>query len=115
MRRLKIILWITPVVLSSLLISAHFLRHGRLLLMGLGLVPLVALLIPRPWAVRLIQVILLLATLTWVHTTYFLLVLRIRMGLSYGKLLMIMGSVTLFTFLSVFVFRSNILKDSYRL
>ncbi len=115
MKHLKSILWVIPVVLSTFLIGAHFLRRAEFLFMGMSLIPLPLLLIRRSWSARIIQAILLLATLVWIWTTYHLIAASIAMGRFYGNLLIIMGSVTLFTFLSIFIFESRIMKRRYKL
>jgi len=112
---LRAIVSVVPVVISSLLISAHFLRHGQYLFLGIGLVPLVALLIRHPFSVRLIQGILVFATLAWIRTAYLLASARAAMGLPYTRLLVILCTVAGFAFASIFVFRAKTLREFYNL
>ena len=108
-------LLVTPVALSSLMISAHFLRNGQILFMLIGLAPLVCLLIRRPKSARIIQGILVFATLAWVWTTYHLAMARIAEGAPYTRLVLILGGVSAFTFLSIFVFKTQTLRKVYKL
>ena len=108
-------LLITPVVVSSLLIGAHFFRHGHLLFMAIGLLPLVALLIRHPLSARFIQGILVLATVSWLRTAYHLAAIRAAMGMPYMRLLIILCAVAGFTFTSIFVFQSKTLREFYKL
>ncbi len=112
---LKALISVVPVVISSLLISAHFLRHGQLLFMGIGLVPLVALLIRHPLSVRLTQGILVFATFAWIRTAYLLATARAAVGLPYTRLLIILCAVAGFTFASIFVFQAKTLREFYKL
>ena len=111
----KAVLSVVPVVVSSLLVSAHFLRHGQFVLMGIGLFPLVALLIRHPLSVRLIQGILVLASLVWIWTAYHLAMARAAVGMPVTKLLIILCAVAGFTFASIFVFQTKTLREFYKL
>ena len=57
-----------PMVLSALVLGAHFLRSGRLLLVALCLAVPFVLFVRRVWALRLVQLFLLLGTAEWVRT-----------------------------------------------
>ncbi len=108
-------LQLSPVILSSLLISAHFLRHGRIILTGIGFVPLAVLLIRHPISARITQVILLLATGIWIWTLVTLVRQRVAAGLPYAGVIWILGGVIVFTLTSAFVFRFRTLRDFYKL
>ncbi len=108
-------LQITPVILSSLLICAHFLRHGRYGLTAIGWAPLIALLIRHKLSVRLTQLILLSVTGIWIWTTVTLVRMRIAENAPYTRLVWILGTVAAFTFASVFVFRFKTLRKFYKL
>jgi hypothetical protein len=112
---LKLFFLITPVVISSLLISAHFLRYGHGFFMCIGLVPLIALFVRRPGAARIIQVILGLSTVSWIWTIYTLVSKRVALGAPYTKLIFILGGVAVFTFVSIFVFKTRTLRGFYKL
>lgn len=104
-----------PVVLSLLLLGAHFLRDGSrvgvlacLLLIGM-------LFVRRPWVVRLMQVALVLGTLEWLRTMYELAQIRALHGQPYGRMLMILGIVAAVAFCSALLFHSTTLKRIYGL
>lgn len=88
-----------PVILSALLLAAHFLRAGQLpgLLLALLLPPL--LLTRKDWSRRLYQVYALLAALIWLGTLGEIISRRIALGQSWTASAIILGVVTLFTLL----------------
>ena len=102
-------------VLSFLVLAAHFLRAGQMVLVAATLVFLVLLAVPRAWAARAAQAALALGALEWVRTIVMLIGLRVRMDLPYGRMALILGLVALLTFLSSLVFRSRRLRRYYRL
>lgn len=105
-----------PVILSALLLSAHFLRAQNLLL-AFALVALpFLLLVKKGWTARAIQVALALGTLEWIRTLISLALLRNAMGEDWGRMALILGSVALFTAASALVFSYNEgIKDLYGL
>ncbi len=104
-----------PLVLSLLLLSAHFLRYGYIpLVISILLFPII-LIFKKPAAARATQIILLLGTVEWIRTTVSTIIFREHIQQSWGRYLIIMASVALFTFISVFVFFSKNLKMRYRL
>jgi hypothetical protein len=89
--------------LALLLLAAHLL-HGGLLPLAVLAVLLVGLLwIRRPWAARVVQVVLLLATVEWILTTLSLAQVRLQHGQPYLRLTLILGAVTAFTLLAAWV------------
>ena len=72
-----------PVILSLLLLGAHFYRGGLPLLTLLcGVLPAL-LFLRKPWVPRLFQVLLLLGALEWLRTLYVLAAMRIAWGESW--------------------------------
>ena len=61
-----------PVILSLLLLGAHFYRAGMIVLVLLAIVIIFMLLIRKPWVVRLVQFVLVIGGLEWVRTLLFL-------------------------------------------
>ena len=104
-----------PVVISSLLLGAHFLRLGQPLLVVLSsLLPLI-LLFRKYWVARLMQFYLILGAVEWVRTLFFLVVERHAEGQPWSRLVIILGLVALFTGCSALVFRIRSLKMRYKL
>ena len=83
--------------LAILILAAHFFRAGfaGLVLACFGL--WVLLFIRRIWAVRVLQVGLLLGALEWGRTLVLLALDRRAMGLPFLRLVVILGAVALFT------------------
>jgi hypothetical protein len=93
-----------------LFLAAHLL-HGGLLPLAVLAVLLVGLLwIRRPWAARVVQVVLLLATVEWILTTLSLAQVRLQHGQPYLRLTLILGAVTAFTLLAAWVFQRPSLR-----
>jgi len=103
-----------PVVISFLLLAAHFYRAGQVLLTGISLALPFLLFLKEAWVVRLIQVALLLGSLEWIRTGYVFAQQRIEFDQPWTRLVIILGSVALFTALSALVFRSKSLRQRYK-
>ncbi len=108
-------LLLTPVVLSLLVLAAHFLRHGHLTMIALSLGVIGLLAIPRAWAARVVQVSLVLGTMEWGRTLYALTKIRMSMGVPATRMTFILGAVAAFTLLSALLFHVGPLKRRYRL
>ncbi len=104
-----------PVFLSSLLIAAHFLRHGCLPAVALSLLFPFILLFPRRWAARTVQVILAAAALEWVRTLFLLISERRAAEAPWMRLTIILGAVALFTGCSALLFLCRPLRTRYKL
>jgi hypothetical protein len=100
-------------VFSSVLLAAHFSRVGlnRVALLCL-LFPL-ALLIRKRWALRAFQLYLLIGAGVWVQRTLVLRALRIEAGEDWLRLALILGSVALFTLISVLILEKKRFKEKY--
>ena len=110
-----VFLRLLPVILSFLVLGAHYLRSGPfilvLILLGLPFV----LFVKKEWAARLIQVVLILGALEWIRTLVALIQERLVFGEPWTRMAIILGTVALFTGASALVFRANILKERYGL
>ena len=110
----KVLLYI-PVVLSILVLGAHFLRYGNSIGVFAALVLIAMLFLRRPWVARLMQIILVLGALEWLRTMYELGHIRALHGQPYGRMLVILGIVAAVTVCSALLFQSKTLKKIYRL
>lgn len=92
-----------PVVLSLLVLGAHFLRAGNVLtvLLILGLMALVW--VRRPWAGRLVQTALVLGALEWAWTLATLARARMQTGEPFVRLVAILAGVAVVTALSALI------------
>ncbi|SDO48534.1 hypothetical protein [Desulforhopalus singaporensis] len=104
-----------PVFFSFLLIAAHFTRMGNQLLTLCWLLAPLLLFWTRKWSVRTIQVLIYLAAAEWLRTLYILVQWRQDAGLPWGRLVLIVGGVALFTAASASVFRHRKLREKYNL
>ena len=103
-----------PVVLSLIVLAAHFMRAGSMVMVGVVLVLVALLGVRRWWAARAVQVALLLGAAEWVRTLVQLMALRTQSGEPVLRLLFILGGVALVTALSVLVFRTARLQRWYQ-
>ena len=110
----KILLHI-PVVLSLLVLGAHFLRYGNWIGVLFAVLLLALLFLHRPWVARLMQIVLVLGTLEWLRTAYELGHMRALHGQPYGRMLVILGIVAAVTLCSALLFESKTLRNTYGL
>lgn len=109
-----IFLRLIPVVLSFLILGAHFSRDNMTILMVISLAFPFLLFVKKAWVPKLFQITLVLGTLEWLRSLYFYIQAYEETGQSWSKLLMIIGGVSLFTALSALVFNSKKLREKYR-
>lgn len=102
-----------PVFVSFILLAAHFLRAGQMVLSIVLLSALWLLLLRKTWVPRVIQVILLLGTIEWLRTLYSVAQVRIEFDNPWMRMAVILGVVALFTALSCLVFRSKSLRKRF--
>lgn len=104
-----------PVLICILLLGAHFYRAGYTgLVIVVALSPLV-LFMRQPFAARIMQVVLIAGGVEWVRSTIQLVMMRQSMDMPWIRLALILGTVSLVTFLSALVFRFKALQDRYNL
>lgn len=102
-----------PVILSCLLMSAHFSRANLNAIVLLWLVLPFLLFVKRKWVARLFQLLMIIGSIIWLDTTYRLITMRQALGESWTRLAIILGVVALFTLLSALVFENRKLKDCF--
>ena len=106
----------TPVVLSLLLLAAHGSRAGLPLSVSLLVLALAGLLaVPRRWAARTLQAVLVLGALEWARTTVVLASARQAAGLPATRMVIILATVALLTAASALVFRHDRLRRRFHL
>jgi hypothetical protein len=104
---------LTPVLLSALLLAAHFSRSDHSLLILISLLTPLLLLVKRPWVARTFQVALVVGALEWVRTLLAIARTRQALGEPWVRMAVILGAVALVTASSALVFRSKALKTRY--
>ena len=103
-----------PVLLSFLLLGAHFYRAGLVPLAVLSVACPLLLFMKKSWIPRLFQVVLLAGALEWLRSLYFLAAMRIAWDQPWTRLAIILGAVALLTALSGLVFNNRKLRSYYR-
>lgn len=104
-----------PIVLSLIVLGAHFMRYDNAIGV-VGAVVLIALLFVRQaWVARLLQTVLVLGALEWVLTLYRLVQVRTALDQPYGRMLVILGAVAAVTLCSALLFQSKELREVYGL
>jgi len=104
-----------PVLLSALLMAAHFSRADNpVLTLSSLLFPLI-LLVRRPWVARVTQTVLVLGGIEWIRALVAIAGRRQAAGEAWLRMAVILGAVAVFTFASALVFRSKNLKERYDL
>ena len=107
------VLRVLPVIISFLLLGAHFYRAGLAIPAGFFAVLPLSLLFRESWVPRLMQILLVLGALEWLRTLVMFARVRIEFGEPWTRLAVILGTVALFTALSGLVFRSKALRSRY--
>ncbi len=102
-----------PVIISDILLAAHFLRFYGFIPAVIILLLLLTLILRRKWIPRLWQGLLFIGTLMWIDTTANLLQIRLAMEMPWMRLLVIMGAVILFTIFSGFWLENKKLKSYF--
>ena len=113
MLRIMNLLRLIPVILSFLLLAAHFYRSGQVTLAGLCVATLLLLFFRKSWIPRLFQLLLILGALEWFRSLYYFAAMRIAWDQPWTRLAIILGAVALFTALSGFVFSNKALRARY--
>ena len=101
--------------LAAILLAAHFYRAGQVVLAALSVAALVLLAIPRAWAARGLQLVLIAGALEWLRTLALFASARMASGQPYLRLTVILLAVAAFTAASTIVFRQSALRRRYRL
>ena len=104
-----------PIVLSLVVLGAHFLRYGNSIGVVAALILIALLFVRRSWVARLMQVVLVLGALEWLRTMYEIAQIRALHGQPYGRMLVILGIVAAVALCSALLFQSPKLKKIYGL
>jgi hypothetical protein len=104
-----------PIILSAVLLGAHFFRAGLIPVVIFVLMCPFLLLFRRAWAARFVQIVLVLGTLEWFKTLFILMSERHAGGQPWIRLAIIIGLVAVFTGCSASIFRCASLKTRYKL
>lgn len=101
-------------VLALVLLAAHFSRHQLSQLVWLCAALPVLLLIPRRWVAIVFRILLLAGAAEWLRTAFLLTQARLVQGQPWFRMVLILGSVALFTAAASLVFRHEKIRNFYR-
>ncbi len=108
-----VILCLLPIVVSSLLIAAHFYRMGSTILVFIALLLPLLLLVRQGWARSTIRIYLFIAAAEWIRSLFAFIEIYERSGLAWTRLSFILGGVALFTFSSALLLSCRPLKTYF--
>jgi len=104
-----------PVILSTLVLGAHFYRSGNPAIVALlALLPLI-LFVKKPWVPGFYAGVLLLGAAEWVRTLMEIADMRQVQGAPWMRMAIILGGVALVTACSALVFASRSMRARYGL
>ena len=104
-----------PVILSFLLLAAHFSRLDITFLVILSLLIPFLLFVKKAWAARIIQLVLIAGAVEWIRIMFVYIDIRKETEQDWTRLAVILSVVSLFTLLSVLIFRNKSVKKNYKL
>jgi len=99
------VLRLLPLLLSTLVLAAHFLRSGNVVTVAIILCAPLLVLARRRWAVVALQIGLGLAAIEWLRTALLIARERAEIGAPTTRMFVILGSVALFTAVSALPLR----------
>ncbi len=103
-----------PALLASIILGAHFLRQGGLMMVGFCLaLPLLALFVRRVWALRPLQVLLWFGAFIWTASALELGQERMAAGRPFMRMACILGGVAAFTAVSAWLLGRPALLERY--
>lgn len=108
------LLKLSPVILSFLMLAAHFYRSGLVIFAIISLLIPFLLFIRNIWIPRMIQIILIIGALEWIRTILIFVEERKLYEMPWVRLAVILGSVALFTALSGLLFQLKSIKRYYK-
>lgn len=101
------------VILSFLILGAHFLREGNLLLAILSVAAPCFLFIRKRWALVAVQTFLSCGALLWIFATIDLVQARMSQGMPWLRMAVILGAVAAFTAYSAWALNGSKFRQKY--
>ena len=98
--------------LALMLLGAHFARSGAWLAVALFAAAIVLLVVPRTWAIRVVQAALALGAVEWLRTAFVLVQERLALGRPWMRLALILLALTAFTAFSAWLVRRVRRRDA---
>ncbi len=104
---------IAPFIAAALLLAAHFLRLGNLLLVALCLAAPLLLLWRQRWVLLVLQLLAYAAAATWIVVAVRLVDARMASGQRWTMAAVILGVAALFTVLAGLLLNSRAVSKRY--
>lgn len=101
------------IVLSLLLLGAHFYRAKNWVMIGVVVALLGLLFVRKPWAAGIVQGVLFLGVIEWIWTLIKIYRKRARMGKAATRMSIIILVVALVTLLSALAFEADSMQALY--
>ena len=107
------VLRIIPLIVSALLLAAHFLRQGNIWLVGLCLLILALLWIKKRWSLIVLQLFAYLGGLIWINTASTIIQQRLYLGEPWVRVAIILGVVASFSVLAGLLLNTAAVKERF--
>ena len=101
------------IIISSLMLGAHFMRDSNPLLTLVYFVAPFFLLIKRRWSLIALQALAYIGGGVWISTIIVIAQRRIAFGEPWSRMAYILGAIALFTILSGLLLNSQKVKEKY--
>jgi len=102
-----------PVVISFLLLAAHFLRQDNLVVVGVCLALPAFIFVRRPWVTYLLSLALLLGGIEWLRTLLAIASRRQMIGDPWVRMAAILGVIAALTLFSILVFLNKRVREHF--
>ena len=100
-------------VVATLLIAAHFLRQGNLVLTALCLLTPLLFFYRRFWSLIVLQVVAYLSAGTWLVALAMIVQQRVAQGRAWTMAAVILGTVAVFTVAAGVLLNSRSIREKY--
>ena len=114
-QKLIVFVQLLPVILSILILSAHFLRYSAMIEVAVCILLPFVLIYRSKTSVRILQFALVVGAVIWIDTIMNLVSMREQLGHAWTRMAFILSGVVIFTLSSSFVFYTKTLRARYNL
>lgn len=104
---------ILPYVIMILLLAAHFSRANQNILAVIVLLIPLLLFIRQRWVIHTLQIVAYLGAFAWLFSAYQYIQVRMETGDDWIRLLLILGSVALYSLWAGYFLRSPYIETNY--
>ncbi len=104
---------IIPVIIAFLILGAHFLRGGYLILTVASILVPGLLLVRKRWILTLVQWLAYFGAAIWLYSASVLVQQRIMIGAPWVRMLIILFGVAVFTLFAGYLLTSDNIKKHY--